>query len=491
METPADRSWVIFHINPKARFHDGKAITSEDVAFSFDTLTTQGNPFFASYYGDVAKVEILDPLQIKFTFKHANNNELPIILGQLPVLAKHYWQARDFKKTSLDIPVGSGPYKIAAIEPGRTITYQRDDNYWGKDILLNKGRYNFDTVTFEIYRDENVALESLKAGNYDFRRENSSKNWNTAYTGPVFDDGTIIKRNIPHELPTGMQAFLFNARRDIFKDPRVREALNYAFDFEWSNKNLFYGSYTRTQSFFSNSSLASSDLPSAEELKILEPYRGKIPDRVFTTPYQNPVTRGDGNIRSNLRKATQLLKAAGWQIKNKKLTNMASGQTMSFEILLISPTFERVVLPFKKNLARLGIDVSVRLIDVQQFVGRVNNFNFDMIISTIGQSSSPGNEQRDFWSSAAADIPGSRNRIGIKNPVIDELIEGVINAREREDLVIATRALDRVLLAYHYVIPQWHHRAFRVAYWNKFNLPDDPKYAVDIDSWWSKTAESP
>jgi len=487
LETPADRSWVTFHLNPKARFSDDQPITSADVKFSFETITSKGHPLYASYYAGVKEVEILDDQRIKFHFKDANNNELPIILGQLPVLAKHYWQGRDFSKSSLDIPVGSGPYTISKVDPGRAITYQRNPNYWGKAIPLNVGRYNFDTITIEIYRDNNIALEAFKSGNYDFRQESTSKTWHTGYTGPQFDKGETLKQEVPHQNPTGMQGFVFNLRKDIFKDPKVREALGYAFDFEWSNKNLFYGAYTRTQSYFSNSELASSGLPSPAELEILEKYRGQIPDRVFTTPYLAPATKGNGDIRGNLRKAQRLLKAAGWQVKNKQLTHLATGNVMSFEILLASEGFKRIVLPFKKNLARLGVDVEVRLVDIQQYVNRVNNFDFDMVVLTMGQSHSPGNEQRDFWNSKEADRPGSRNRIGIKDPVIDELIELIINAPDRESLVIRTRALDRVLLANHFVIPQWHHRAFRIAYWDKFGRPaQPPAYSIDIDSWWSK-----
>ncbi len=491
IEMPADRSWVTFYINPKARFQDGKAITAEDVLFSFELLTTQGHPLYATYYHDVIQSEALDELTVKFSFRNGENKELPLIMGQLPILPKHYWQGREFNKSSLEIPVGSGPYSISEVDPGRAIVYQRNPDYWGKDIAVNKGRYNFDTIRYDYYRDNNVALEALKSNEFDLRIENTSKTWHTAYTGPQFDSGQIIKAEIEHQNPTGMQGFVFNIRQPYFSDPLVRRALSYAFDFEWTNKQLFYGAYSRTTSYFSNSELASSGLPSREELAILEPFREQLPAELFTKAYQVPTTNGDGNIRNNLRQAQRLLKQAGWTIKNNQLTNDRSGETMTFEIMLIAPEFERIVLPFKKNLERLGIEAAIRVVDTQQYVNRINSFDFDMIVGTFGQSNSPGNEQRDFWHSSEADRPGSRNRIGIKNPVIDELIKLVINAPDREALIHRTRALDRVLLWGHYVIPQYHTRKYRVAYWDKFSRPAiNPKFALGLDNWWFKGASA-
>ena len=487
MEIPDDRSFITFNLHPQARFQDGRPITAEDVIYTFELLTQQGHPLFSNYYKDVAKVEALNSHSVKFSFSTNKNKELPLILAEMPVLPKHFWQQRDFSKTSLEIPLGSGPYHIESIDPGRSIIYGRNPDYWAKDLPVNKGRYNFDRIKFDYYRDENVAIEALKSGEYDLRAENSAKNWASAYTGPQFDSGQLIKVELPDHNPTGMQAFTYNTRRSIFKDPKVREALAYAFDFEWTNQNIFYGAYTRTHSYFSNSELAATELPSPTELAILEPYKAQLPPEVFTTLYQPPTTKGDGNIRSNIRHALNLLKQAGWQIKNNKLTHLKTGQEMAFEILLVSPTFERVVLPFKKNLARLGIDMTVSTIDPQQYINRINEFNFDMVVSVFGQSNSPGNEQRDYWNSTEADRPGSRNIIGIKDPVVDALIEQIISAPDREALVARTRALDRVLLWGHYVIPQFHNRSYRIAYWNKFERPQImPKYSLGIDTWWAK-----
>jgi microcin C transport system substrate-binding protein len=485
IELPEDRSWVIYHLNSKAKFHDGKPITATDVVFSFNLLMDKGDPLYSKYWADVKKVEALDNLRIKFYLGEKSNPELAIIIGQLTVFPKHYWEGRDFTKPGLEIPIGSGPFKILEFKPGRSITYKRDDNYWAKNHPVNKGRYNFDTMTYDYYRDPTVSLHAFKAGEYDFRQENVSRAWATAYTGPPFDNGFIIKEEIDNDVNQGMQCFVFNTRRSLFKDRKVREALAYAFDFEWTNKNLFYGQYTRSTSFFSNSELASSGLPVREELKILEPYRNRLPHEVFEKEYQPPSSDGSGNIRNNIRIALRLLKQAGWDIKGKKLVNKKTGDPFNFEILLIDPTFERVVLPFKKNLARLGIEMNIRVVDTAQFINRRRDYDFDMIIATFAQSESPGNEQREYWSSSAADIAGTRNYAGIKNPVIDNIIEQVISAPSREELVYATRALDRVLLWEHYVIPQWHIAKYRVGYWNKFSRPKIiPRYSLGFYTWW-------
>lgn len=491
MQMPEDRSWVIFHINPKARFQDNHPIRAEDVLFTFELLTSKGHPLYAAYYHDVVKSEALDDLTVKFTFRNGENKELPLIMGQLPVLPKHYWQDREFNQSSLEVPVGSGAYRIKSVDPGRSIIYERVKDYWAADLGVNRGRYNFDEISYDYYRDGNVALEALKSDEFDLRVETTAKTWHSAYTGPQFDDGRLRKEEIAHENPTGMQGFVYNTRRSQFKDPLVRQALAYAFDFEWTNKQIFYSSYSRTQSYFSNSELASNGLPSPEEIAILEPFRDQLPEEVFTKTYQAPATKGDGNIRSNLRKALQLLKQAGWEPQNNQLTNLQTGETMQFEFMLVVPEFKRVVLPFKKNLERLGIQVDIRLVDPQQYVNRLNNFDFDMIVGSIGQSSSPGNEQRDFWHSSEAERPGSRNWMGIKNPVVDHLINLIINAPSREALVYRTRALDRVLLWGHYVIPQHHLRVYRVAHWDRFERPEiSPKFSLGLDNWWFKNNQA-
>jgi microcin C transport system substrate-binding protein len=485
IEMPADRSWVVYHLNSKARFHDGKPVTAADVAFSFNLLMEKGDPLYGKYWADVKKVETLDDFSVKFYLGAKPNPELALILGQLTVLPKHYWQGRDFTKPDLEIPIGSGPYKIQKFKPGRSITYQRDDNYWAKDHPVAKGRYNFGTMTYDYYRDPTVSLHAFKAGEYDFRQENISRAWATAYSGPPFEDGFIVKEEIDNDVNQGMQAFVYNTRRPQFQDRKVREALAYAFDFEWTNKNLFFGQYTRSKSFFSNSELASRGLPGPRELKILEPFRDRLPGSVFEKEYQPPQSNGSGNIRANIRIALRLLQQAGWQIKGKKLVNKNSGDPFRFEMLLYDSSFERVVLPFKKNLARLGIEMDIRVVDTAQYINRRRDFDFDMMIATFGQSESPGNEQREYWSSSAADIPGTRNYAGLKNKVVDEMIEQIISAPNREGLVAATRALDRVLLWEHIVIPQWHIAKFRVAYWNKFSRPKIiPRYSLGFDTWW-------
>jgi microcin C transport system substrate-binding protein len=485
IEVPEDRSWAIFNLRPEARFQDGQPITAEDVAWSLDILKTKGHPFYRAYYANVAKAEVLGERRVKFTFQGGNNRELPLIVGQLPILPKHYWQGRDFEKTTLEPPVGSGPYRIDSFEPGRTITMRRDPNYWGRDLPVNRGQNNFDIMRYDYYRDSTVALESFKAGNVDFRQENNSKLWATAYDVPQVKNGQIVLLKVPNEIPTGMQGFAINIRRPIFHDPRVRQAIGYAFDFEWSNKNLFYGQYTRTKSYFSNSELASSGLPQGRELEILEKYRGRVPEEVFTTPFAPPVTDGSGNNRDNLRQAVTLLKDAGWVVRDGRLVDGQTGQPFEFEILLDSPDFERVAQPFARNLERLGITARIRTVDPAQYENRMNDYDFDMTVAVFGQSLSPGNEQRDFWGSASADISGGRNIIGIKDPVVDELVNLLISAPSREELVARTRALDRVLLWGHYVVPHWHIQAFRLAFWNMFGRPErNPKYGLPFEAWW-------
>lgn len=484
IEIPADRSWVAFTLRPQARFHDGSPITVEDVIWTFDTLKTKGRPFYRAYYAQVTKAEKVGERKVRFAFGPGDNRELPLIVGQLPVLSRAYWSKRDFEKTTLEAPLGSGAYRVESLDPGRSITYRRVKDYWAQKLPVNAGRDNFDSMRYDYYRDSTVAIEALKGGEYDFRPENVAKNWATAYATPAVTRGLLKKEEIANEVPTGMQGFAFNIRRPMFQDPRVRRALAHAFDFEWSNKNLFYGAYTRTKSYFSNSELASSGLPSGEELKILEPFRGKIPDEVFTKEYQPPTTDGSGNIRDGVREALRLLGEAGWTVKGQKLVN-ARGEPMQFEILLAEPVWERIALPFVKNLERLGITARVRVVDAAQYEKRQDDFDFDVIVGLWPESLSPGNEQREFWGSQAAGEPRSRNLVGIKDPVVDQLIDLVIQAPDRPSLVARTRALDRVLLWGHYVVPHWHIRAFRVVYWDKFGRPAvSPKNALGFDTWW-------
>ncbi len=485
VEVPDDLSHVIYNLRPEARFHDGTPVTADDVIFSFEVLKEKGRPFYRFYYRNISKVEKLSSHRVKFHFTGPPNRELPQITGQLPVLAKHDWQSREFGQTTLEPPLGSGPYRIAKFEAGRFVTFERVKDYWGKDLPINRGLYNFEVLRQDYYRDQTVALEAFKANEYDYRVETSSKDWATGYASPALKAGLIRKQEVAHARPTGMQSFAFNLRRKKFADPDLRKAIAYAFDFAWSNRNLFHGQYARTKSFFSNSELAARALPDAAEKALLEPYRGRIPDRVFTEVYEPPDGDGSGNIRGNLRTAARLLRAAGWQVRKNRLVEVDTGMAMEIEFLLVSPAFERVVAPFLRNLKRLGIKGTIRVVDASQYINRLRAFDFDVIIASWGQSESPGNEQRDFWSSDAADRQGSRNLIGIKNPVIDGLIEKLIAARDRRSLVVATRALDRVLLWNHYVVPQWHARFDRIAHWDRFGKPAKaPKYQSDLFSWW-------
>ena len=488
IEYPKDRSWVIFSMRPEARFHDGQPITADDVVFTFNLLVEKANPAYRFFYGDVDNVEALDKHTVKYTFKNSENRELVLSVGSLPVLPKHFWEGKEFDKTSLEVPLGSGPYRIHKVDPGRSIVYQRVDDYWAKDLAVSNGFYNFDNISIDYYRDNNVAVEALKAGEYDYRWENSSKFWATAYDIPAVKAGKLIQREISHRANSGLQAFAFNLRKPIFQDIELRKAISYAFDFEWSNQTLFYQAYDRSYSFFTNSEFAATGLPSEEELALLLPYKDQLPASVFTQEYKPPVTDGSGRNRPNLRIAKKILDDAGYKVKDNQLYN-PRGKAIRFEILLRSPGFERIVNPFIKNLSRLGIIAKIRLVDTSQYVNRNRSFSFDMLVNVFRQSESPGNEQRNFWGTEAANTEGSNNLIGIKNPVIDRLIENIIAAEDRDDLVIASRALDRVLLHYHYIIPQWYKSANRIAYWDKFGIPDvapiyDRYYTTGIYTWW-------
>jgi microcin C transport system substrate-binding protein len=487
LETPEDRSYVIYNLREEARFQDGEPITADDVAFSFNLLTSEGHPMFRSYYADVSRATVIDEHRIRFDFGETNNRELPLILGQLPIFPKHYWQDRDFTKSGLTRPVGSGPYRIGEFEAGRSVTYERVKDYWAADLPVRKGRYNFDAIRYEYYSDDTVALESFKANNYDFRLESSAKNWATAYEGEQFRDGRAIKEAIEHQRPVGMQAFIFNTRKAKFQDPLVRRAMAYAFDFDWANRNLFYGQYRRTDSYFENSQLGSSGLPEGEELAMLERFRERLPEAVFTKPYTVPSTGGDNSLRDNLREGLRLFREAGYTITDGKLVHTETGVPLKFEILLAQKSFERIVLPFTGNLEKLGVEVDVRLIDTNQYIQRVRSFDFDMVTQVIPQSDSPGNEQRDFWHSENVDVKGSRNYMGVSDPVVDELVALLIQSEDREELVHRTRALDRVLLHSHYVIPHWFLDVDRIAYWSKLVRPEAvPKNGTDLSNWWAK-----
>ena len=485
IEWPDDRSWVAFKLRDNAKWHDGKKISVEDVIWTFNILMEKGHPFYKYYYADVDKVIKENESKVRFIFKNNTNLELPLIVGQLPVLPKHYWENVNFEETTLEIPIGSGPYKIKSFDAGRSITYQLNKDYWGFDIPIKKGTENFEIIKYEYYKDRGIEREAFKAGEIDFFSENTSKDWATNYNIPAVEQGLIIKESIQHENPQGMQAFAFNIRKDIFQDIRVRKAISYAFDFEWTNSNLFYDAYKRTDSFFENSELASSGLPTGKELELLSYYKDQLPQDLFKKEFKVSKTDGSGFIRKELAKANSLLKESGWELHQGKLMNKDLNKFLEFEILLVSPAFERIVLPFIDNLEKLGISVSLRTIDSAQYQQRIDSFDFDMVVSTFRQSLSPGNEQRNFWGSDAASTKGSRNIIGIQNNVVDSIIEKIISSKDREELIINTKALDRVLLWNHYVIPQWHISSYRTLYWDIFDKPQiRPKYSLGTNTWW-------
>lgn len=480
----ADNSSVRFTLRSEARFHDGVPITAEDVRWTFETLRDQGHPQYRAYYRDVDRVEVLADDEVVFHFATTGNAELPMIIGQMPVLPKHYWLERDFAATTLTPPLGSGPYRLVEVESGRRVVYERVEDYWAKDHPIKRGRHNVGRISYDYYRDGTVALQALKAGEYHLRQENVARNWATAYDVPAVANGLLRLEEIPHSQPAGMQGFFFNTRRAVFADPQVREAIGYAFDFEWTNENLFYGAYRRTHSYFENSELAATGLPDEAELALLTPFRDSLPARVFSEEYQPPHTEGRG-VRGNLRIAMGLLQAAGWEVQDGVLTHGDTGQVMEFEILLVSPSFERVVLPFQRNLERLGANVSVRTVDPTQYENRMNEFDFDMTVYVASQSLSPGNEQRDYWGCEAAEIGGSRNVAGVCDPAVEALIEQIVAAPDRERLVSRSRALDRVLQWGFYAVPNWYIDQYRVAFWDRFGRPPaNPPYGLAIDTWW-------
>lgn len=498
MSYPADFSSVTYRLRAEARWHDGKPVTPEDVIFSLNALKTH-HPFYSAYYRHVTKVEKSGERDVVFTFDAPGNRELPQIIGQLTVLPKHWWEGtdsqgrkRDISATTLEPPLSSGPYRIKSFVPGRTIVLERVKDYWGKDLNVNVGRNNFDELRYEYFRDSTVALEAFKGDQVDWRSENSAKNWATAYDFPAVADKRVVLEEFPNRSSGIMQAFAMNIRRDKFKDARVRRALNYAFDFEEMNKQIFFGQYTRIASYFEGTELASRGLPQGRELEILETVRGQVPDEVFTAEYKNPVGGSPENVRNNLREGVRLLKEAGYEIKDRKLVGPGGGP-LELELLSYDPSFERVMLFFKPSLERLGITVNVRTIDATQYENRLRSWDFDIIVSSWGQSLSPGNEQREFWGSQAATRPGSRNLVGIANPAIDKLIDRVIFATDRDDLVAATKALDRVLLWHHFVVPQWTYGKVRTARWDRLGRPDlMPKYGMSAfpDIWWFDQARA-
>lgn len=494
---PADFSRVTYRLRETARWHDGTPITPADVVWSFEVLVAN-NPNQRFYYSHVVKAEQSGPREVTFTFDQAGNRELPQIVGQFIVLPKHWWtgqdasgKPRDITQGTLEPPLGSGAYRIKSIVPGRTIAYERVADYWGKDLPVNIGKNNFDEIRYEYFRDDTVMLEAFKADQYDFRIESSAKNWATAYDFPARKDGRVILEMFENRASGVMQAFIPNLRRAKFQDRRVRRALNYALDFEGMNHTLFFDQYKRISSFFSGTELAFSGLPEGRELELLNTVKDKVPQEVFTTAYTNPVSDSEDARRANLREAARLLKEAGYEVKNRKLVN-AAGEPFTIEILLASPAMERVAVFYKPALERLGITTTVRMVDSSQYINRIRARDFDMIVSGWGQSLSPGNEQRDFFGAQAADREGSRNYGGIKDAAVDALIDKVIYATDRADLVAATHALDRVLMWNEYVVPAWTLNYTRTARWDRFAHPDPlPAYSFAFpDIWWFDAAKA-
>ena len=496
---PDDYSVVTYRLRAKARWHDGKPISPDDVLYSFEVLK-KNSPFYGAYYRHVVKAEKSGEREITFTFDGPGNRELPQIVGQLPVLPKHWWEGtdksgrkRDITQTTLEPPLGSGPYRVKDFAPGRTLVYEKVDDYWGKDLNVTVGTRNFQTIRYEYFRDSTVALEAFKADQVDWRFENSAKEWANSYDFPAVRDKRVVKEEFPIRNIGVMQGFVFNIRRDKFKDSRVRRAFNFVFDFEEMNRQLFFGQYKRIASYFEGTELAATGVPTGKELEILENVRGKVPDEVFTKPYTNPVGGTPEAVRSNLREALTLFREAGYEIKNTKLVDAKTGKPYAVEFLVDEPATERFVLFYKPSLERMGMTVSVRVVDAAQYENRLRQWDFDIIVASWAQSLSPGNEQRGFWSSQAADQPGSRNLIGIRNPAIDTLIERVIFTKDREDLVAATKALDRVLQWNFYVVPQWTYGKQRTARWDRFGHPETmPKYGSSAfpSIWWWDAARA-
>ena len=483
-EMPEDRSSITFYLNDEAKFHDGSPITREDVLYSLETFQTKGTPNQKKTYGKVIKTELVDNDGIKMIFINNEDKELPLIIaGFLPIVPKKYYENIDVTKTFLNIPLGSGPYTIESLEPGRQIKYKRVKDYWAKDLLANKGQYNFDTLVYDYYKDSNVLLEAFKVGEYDYRREYNAKRWQNNYDFDAINRGDVILKEMKNDRPTGMNALVMNSRKEIFNSPQVRRALSFAYDHEWINKTLYNNAYVRTDSYFDNSPLASSGLPSQAELELLNPWKNQLPKEIFTTTYTPPISDGSGVPRDNLRKAKKILEEEGWFVKNGKL--MKDGKEFNFEFLIVSPSVEKIALAFQKSLEVLGITMSIRTVDSSQYQARMLNYDFDMIKASWNVSLSPGNEQQFYWGSDVGKKDGSRNYSGVESPVVDALIEKLISAKTREELTTAIHALDRVLLWGHYVIPLYHSNIDRIAYWNFLEYPDEiPLYGIVIDSWW-------
>lgn len=488
VEYSEDRSWVVFNLRPEARFHDGAPVTAYDVAFSYRTLLKDGHPLYRTALQEVLRVDILNKQRIRFVFKRSGNPLLILRLGELPVLPQHYWKDRDFKATTFEPPLGSGPYRITSVTPGRQLIFERVKDYWGKDLPVNRGKYNFDRMEVEFYRDSDVAFEAFKAGEFDIYIEHQAKNWVNGYNFPAVRRGEVIKVQIPHQIPTQTQGLFMNSRRATFADVRTREALGLMFDFEWTNRALFSDAYKRTTSYYPNSEFSASGLPVGHEWLMLKPYKEQLPARLFTEPFTLPKTDGRGIPRETMRKALALLAEAGWKLHGQRLQDK-DGQPLRFELLLVNPSLERLYQPYIENLNSIGIEARLRTVDRAQYKQRLDQFDFDMISMTLGQTLSPGLEQWQYFHSSQVNVKGSKNYAGIANPVVDHLLEQLLAARTRDEQVAAGKALDRVLLWQHYSIPNWYLNYHRLAYRNRLAFVTTPPYTLGLSAWWLKSSE--
>jgi len=485
VEMPADRSWILFSLRPEARWHDGSPLTAEDVAFTFETLVAKGHPRYRLALAGVASVEIIDRRRIRFAFKPDAHRDLALQIAGLPVISKSYYQNVRFAETTVMPPLGSGPYRVSEVEIGRFIVFERDPTYWGRDLPVNRGRYNFDRIRVDYYRDRGVAFEAFMAGEYDYREEFHSRRWATQYDKPPVRDGRVVRETVIDRRPSGVQAFFFNLRRKKFQDRRVRRAIDLAFDFEWTNSHLFFDLYRRINSMFENSPLAAEGPPGAAELALLEPWRGQVPAEVFTAAYRAPTSDGSGDNRDNLLAAAALLREAGWTVRQDGLVD-ASGKPLTIEFLISQASFKRIIGPYLRNLRRLGIDGRIRIVDAANFQQRRQRFDFDVIMLRYGQPLTPGIEQRNYYGSAAADLPGTLNYAGIKDPAVDALIDRVVAAKDRPAMEAAVRALDRVLMWNYFIVPHWYKGTHNIAFWDKFGRPGTrADYDVGVlDTWW-------
>ena len=488
VEYNEDRSWVVFNLRPEARFHDGKPITAYDVAFSYNLLLKEGHPQYRTNLQEVQRVDILGPKRIRFVFKRANNPLLILRLGELPVLPQHYWAKRDFKATTFEPPLGSGPYRITKVTPGRQLVFEHVKNWWGTNLPVNRGKYNFDRVEVEFYRDSDVAFEAFKAREFDIYIEHQAKNWANGYNFPAVRRGDVVKAEIAHQIPTQTQGLFMNSRRATFEQTRVREALGLMFDFEWTNRTLFNGAYKRASSFYPNSEFSASGIPQGHEWLMLSPWRNQLPPELFSQAFALPQTDGRGIPRETMRQALGLLAESGWKLSGQRLLN-SEGKPLRFEILLVNPNLERILQPYVENLASIGIDARLRTVDRAQYKQRLDQFDFDMILMTLDQTLSPGLEQWQYFHSSQANVKGSKNYAGVASPIVDQLLERLLAAQNRDEQLSAGRALDRVLLWQHYIIPNWYLNYHRLAYRNRFAFVTTPPYTLGLSAWWLKPTE--